>query len=107
MKAGARRIPFSIVAVVPSDSDYQGQPEQTREIAATWWASMDALSDSERPEGDGLSHNVTYQCRGQYVPGVEPQHRLLTRDGRRLTIVEAVDPDGRRRELHCRAIEQV
>ena len=82
-----------------------GALEITWQEVATVWASVAAVSGGEPAVADGLEGRARFDVAMRYREGVDASVRLVV-DGRVLEVISAVDPDGRRRWLVCRAEER-
>lgn len=71
------------------------------------WAGIEATSGGERLRGQQIEAGVTTLVTLRYRPDVTSRMSIvpLREPARRLNIVKAVDPDGRREELMCQCQE--
>lgn len=108
MHAGKLRHYGRIVAQAqpsPTTRDSYGDPIPVWEpVVPSLWMEVLALTGDELVAARQVHARTTHRIITRWMPDVTPDMRVEW-EGRRLEIVSALDPDGRRKELHLLAVE--
>lgn len=79
----------------------QGGFTPTWATAATVWANVEPLSDSEFTKDDKQNENVTHKVRIRFYSGLDTTMRFLYRSTRQLNIISIRNIDERRKIMEC------
>lgn len=101
MKAGSLRHRVTLEA--PTETVSSGEASIPWPVQATVWASVEGLTGTNR---SGLMAEAEYRIRIRYRSDVSPRWRI-GQGTKKLGIISAIDPDGRRRELVIMARELI
>jgi SPP1 family predicted phage head-tail adaptor len=88
-----------------SSTSVRGGVSQTWSTHQRVWGSVEALSGSEGLAAMQRWGSVTTRIRIRYLSSVTPAHRVIY-GSRTFDILAAVDPDGRRVEMHLMCVER-
>lgn len=108
---GARRQRVTLEAPGPAVPDGDGgftQPWAPL-VPATWYCAIHPATarDLERAAGGTVISQATHIVTGDYRPDVTTQARIISEDGRPLSVVHVTNPDERRIELELLCAEVV
>src|SRR4051812_34198346 len=101
MQAGKLRQRVTI-QVNAGSLDAFGEEQNDYSDLRTVWASIDALDGLEVANGPAFVAESTHLVKTRFQPdlAIVPKRHRLKKGNRILDINAALDPDGRRRELH-------
>jgi len=89
--------------------DSYGEDSRSWTQLAKVWATLEAVTASERFESQqvqaDVTHRITFRFAEAYLSGMGPEDRI-TIEGRTFEVISLVDRKGREREIEVIAVER-